>query len=669
MCGIAGLWVRGWLVAGEALAPTAAAMAERLHHRGPDGAGCWADPEAGIALAHRRLAVVELSSAGAQPMHSLCGRYVIVFNGEIYNHAELRAGLAAAGDADWPGHSDTRVLLELIARRGLEPALKACIGAFAFALWDRRERRLMLARDRLGEKPLYYGWCGGRVVFASELKALRAVPGFSRDLDPAVLSLYLRYNQVPSPHSILQDIYKVPPGCIVTLDAAALGQPPTVAPSPGAGNDNDGDNGNDRGVACRAYWSLGEVAVRPATMPVPADGDSVSQLEALLLDAVRLQLVADVPVGMFLSGGIDSSLITALACRASSARLKTFTIGFANAGFDEAPYARAVAAHLGTEHTELYLDADDVLATIPSLADIYDEPFADSSQLPTILVSRLARASVTVALSGDAGDELFCGYNRYLVSRRSWSMLRTMPAPLRRSIASTVGLVSPAGWDRIGGRLAGGRVPMLGAKAAKMRQMLQGSLTVRDIYRAASEEWRGELPLRGQAGLASAIDRAQVGRASAEEQMMQWDMTTYLPDDILVKVDRAAMANSLEVRIPFLDPRVIEAAWALPMSLKKRNGQGKWILREILGRHVPDTLVDRPKAGFAVPVGQWLRGPLREWAEELLSPSVLAAVPALDPAPIRARWAQHLAGTHDWTGSIWGVLMLQAWMQRWRAPC
>jgi asparagine synthase (glutamine-hydrolysing) len=644
MCGIAGLWVRSADASARDLPAIAEAMASRLHRRGPDGAGCWSDPEAGIALAHRRLAVVDLTAAGAQPMESACGRFVISFNGEIYNHVRLRQELEAEQAMPWRGHSDTETLLELIVRRGLEGALQRCIGAFALALWDRRERRLLLARDRLGEKPLYYGWSEGRLLFASELKAMQAVPGFANPVDPDALALYLRANCIPAPWSILQGIHKVRPGTIVALGAA------------------------DRAAVDGApYWSLDEVIARPTGDLAPSE--AVDRLEALLLDAVGQQVLADVPVGAFLSGGIDSSLITTLMAHASRERIRTFTIGFAEAGFDEAPHARAVARHLGSEHTELYLDASQIRAEIPQLPDIYDEPFADSSQLPTLLVSRLARQQVTVALSGDAGDELFCGYNRYLVSRRSWQALAAIPPGLRHLLAAAGSVVPPAAWDRLG-RLPGlPQVPMLGSKAAKVMTMLRGDLGVRAIYRASSEEWYGALPLLASRQPQSRVDLTEPARSSAEEAMMQWDMAGYLTDDILTKVDRAAMANSLEVRVPLLDHRVVEFAWGLPLSLKKRGRQGKWLLRQVLSRHVPDELIDRPKSGFAVPVGAWLRGELRDWAEDLLSADELARDGLLDPAPIRQRWAQHLAGSHDWTGSLWGILMYRAWARRWSAAC
>jgi asparagine synthase (glutamine-hydrolysing) len=648
MCGVAGLWsVPGQLAKAE-LIRRAEGMAATLIRRGPDGGGCWSDEGAGLALAHRRLAVVDLSEAGAQPMHSACGRYVLIFNGEIYNHAQLRRALEQRGVGRWRGHSDTETLLALIAVDGLAAALEQSVGAFAIALWDRRERCLQLARDRLGEKPLYYGWSGPAharcLLFASEMKALHAAPGFEARIDPAAMSLYLRASTVPAPHSILRDVFKVRPGHIVTIGEAGL---------------RDGTGPGDS----RPYWELAQVIAKPLA-PID-EAEAEARLEQLLLEAVGQQVLADVPVGAFLSGGVDSSLITALMTRVSATRVKTFTIGCDHAGFDEAPHARAVAEHLGTDHTELYLGPDAVRAEIPGLVDIYDEPFADSSQLPTLLVSRLACSEVTVALSGDAGDELFCGYNRYLLPQRSYAAMRAMPMAIRRLAANGFDAVPPAVWDSIGGRI--GPVPMAGVKLAKVARMLRGPLDTRAIYRASSEEWGEGLPMAGADRIASPVDLTPAIRHTPEEAMMQWDMTGYLTDDILVKVDRASMANSLEVRVPLLDHRLVEFAWSLPLNFKKRGARGKWLLRKVLSRHVPDALIDRPKAGFAVPVGAWLRGPLRDWAEDLLSPEALRDTAPFDVAAIRLRWEQHRAGTHDWTGSLWGVLMFQSWARRWGA--
>ena len=639
MCGLAGIWAQG----GDQ-ATIARAMADAIAHRGPDDSGVWADPDTGVALSHRRLAILDLSSAGHQPMRSPCGRYVLVFNGEIYNHGDLRRDLGG----DWRGTSDTETLVHAIARWGLAAALERATGMFALALWDRATRTLSLARDRMGEKPLYYGWSDGRLVFASELKALRKVPRFANPVDPGVLARYLRHNCVPAPWSIFTGVFKVAPATIVTIDSSGRAAAPATPP--------ECDMPTPDGIKVSRYWSLDRVIAR-GTDDLSPDA-AVDRLEAELRTVVARQMVADTPYGAFLSGGVDSSTVVALMAQASSRPIRTFTIGFGDLAYDEAPHGRAVAAHLGTDHHELHVTADEVLRVIPDLPAIYDEPFADSSQLPTVLLSRMTRASVTVALSGDGGDELFCGYNRYLVSRSMWDTLSRLPQPLRHAAARAIRALPPSRWDAIG-RVGPRAVPMLGAKLAKIAGMIGGALGPADIHRTSSEEWLDGIPLR--AAIPRGDDPWPVLRATPEEQMMQRDLTRYLPDDILTKVDRASMSASLEVRVPMLDHRIVELAWATPLSLKKRDGHGKWLLRQVLYRHVPRALIERPKAGFAVPVGAWLRGDLRDWAEELLSPASLSDDGLLDPAPIRARWAQHVAGTHDWTASLWGILMYRAW--------
>ncbi|MES3101599.1 asparagine synthase (glutamine-hydrolyzing) [Sphingomonas faeni] len=652
MCGIAGYWSKS----GEAVDATA--MASALSHRGPDDSGAWADAEAGIALSHRRLAIIDLSPTGHQPMASPDGRWLLVYNGEIYNHLAIRAELEADGAIAWRGHSDTETLVHGIERWGLEATLQRSVGMFALAVWDRKERQLHLARDRMGEKPLFYGWSHAGLVFGSELKALRAAPGFDNPIDPEVLSLYFRFNYVPAPWSILRHVYKIEPGVIATFDRAAL---ETIPPAPPTAN-----NVSYPGITLRRYWSLNDVVAAGADDRM-TEAEALSGLETRLSDAIRQQAIADVPVGAFLSGGVDSSAIVALMRNVTNAEVKTFTIGFAETGFDEAPYARAVAAHLGTDHHEMYVGAEDVRAVIPDLARIYDEPFADSSQIPTVLLSRLTRQSVTVALSGDAGDELFCGYNRYLVSRRTWDRAARIPEPVRRRLGKALTSISPSRWDSLTRLPAVPSISQLGDKVHKVGRMLQTPLGIADIYRASSEEWAGRLPLTSSARLAAGIDTPPALRDTAQEQMMHWDMQSYLPNDILVKVDRAAMSASLETRVPLLDHRVVEQAWATPLEFKMRGGQGKWALRQILYRYVPKEMIERPKAGFAIPIGTWLRGPLREWAEDLLSDSALAEQPALDAAMIRGRWAEHIAGTHDRTGALWGVLMFQAWAREWTA--
>ena len=652
MCGIAGLWSHG-----DDVARQARAMADALRHRGPDDAGVWSDDDAGIALSHRRLSIIDLSSAGHQPMLSPGGRWVLSYNGEIYNHLALRRELEGAGAVAWHGSSDTETLVVGIELWGLEATLQRAVGMFALALWDRETRTMSLARDRMGEKPLFYGWSAGRIAFGSELKALYALTGFERRVDGNALEAYLRHNYVPAPQSILHGVYKVEPGVVVRLDEAALQTRPTVAPS--------ADGAATAGVECRRYWSL--TAVVSAPQAAMTAKEAVERLGACVETAVRDQLMADVPVGAFLSGGVDSSAVVALMTKVAPRRVRTFTIGFAESGMDEAPYAKAVAAHLGTEHHELYVTADHALALVPDLPRIYDEPFADSSQIPTTLLSRFTRDSVTVALSGDAGDELFCGYNRYLVSRRLWERAATIPPPLRRGIGRALGAIPPGTADAIGRLPLLPKISMLGSKLHKLGRMLQTPLDVDAIYRAASQEWPDGLPVLG--GAASSARVLPTLAATPEEAMMHWDASAYLPDDILVKVDRASMAASLETRVPFLDHRVVEQAWRTPLEYKKRDGQGKWMLRQILYAHVPRALIERPKAGFAVPIGSWLRGPLRKWADSFLSDAALARQSMLDGDAIARRWRQHLAGTHDWTASLWGILMFRAWATEWDVEC
>ena len=648
MCGLAGYWstTRGGVDAG--------AMADALRHRGPDAGGVWSDPAAGISLSHRRLAIVDLSSAGAQPMMSPSGRFVTVFNGEIYNHADLRRELEAEGAIAWRGHSDTETLVHGIERWGLTATLQRAVGMWAVAVWDRRDRQLELARDRIGEKPLYWGWGAGGIVFGSELKALRAVPGFDNAIDESALALFLRYSYVPTPYSILRDIFKVEPGVVVTLTSAALDARPATPPTVAS---------EDRtpGVRCQRYWSLTE-AITSGPDASMSDRDAVDGLETRLDAAVRLQSVADVPLGVFLSGGVDSSLIAATLQKITG-NVRSFTIGFSEAGFDEAPHARAIAQHIGSDHSELYVGAADMMSIIPTLCDVYDEPFADSSQIPTILVSRLARQHVTVALSGDAGDELFGGYNRYLAANRLNDRGR-----LSKSVGAAIGgmmtSVPPHYWDRLA-RLPGlPSVSMAGVKAHKLGRILASGDDARAQYDIATSTWPGALPLSQHRSAQAPVDLIEPIRDNPAERMMQWDTTSYLPDDILCKVDRASMSASLETRVPFLDHRMVEYAWRMPLHHKIRNGQGKWAVRQLLYRHVPRDLIERPKAGFAIPIGNWLRGPLRDWAEALIDEAADSDYPALDNAMVRSRWQQHVSGSHDWSGAIWSVLMVQSWRNR-----
>ncbi|HYW03512.1 MAG TPA: asparagine synthase (glutamine-hydrolyzing) [Gammaproteobacteria bacterium] len=633
MCGIAGILRNR---PGPELASLARAMADTLSHRGPDDAGCWSDEEAGVGLGHRRLSIIDLSPHGHQPMMSASGRYVIAFNGEIYNHRELRGALAAGG-VSFRGHSDTEVLLEMIASVGLEAALQRSVGMFALAVWDRAEQTLHLARDRLGQKPLYYGWAGGDLVFGSELRSLRAHPDFSAEVDRGVLALFLRYSYVPAPHSIFSGVYKLMPGTVLTLDAR------TAAP---------GASGIDPWASPRPYWSLADVARRGQGDPFPGDADRATDaLEQVLGESVEARMVADVPLGAFLSGGIDSTTVVALMQARSAAPVHTFTLGFEHREEDEADAARAVARHLGTEHTELRIGREEVLATVPEMPRVFDEPFADSSQIPTYLLARLARRSVTVALSGDGGDELFLGYRRYLRGLRIWRALQRIPRPLRLGLAGvlaagTRGRHPEDRWRNLSGELRSTSVD------AMYRQRLSRWQHPRNAVIGAVE------PRCLFTGPAPAPDIE-----GAAERMMLLDLLAWLPDDILAKVDRASMAVSLEARNPLLDHRVVELAWRLPLSLKLREGQTKYLLRRVLHRHVPPQLVDRPKTGFGAPIRAWLRGPLREWAEAQLSRTRLEQEGYFDAGIIRGMWTDTLAGRGRWHNHLWPVLMFQAWLE------
>jgi asparagine synthase (glutamine-hydrolysing) len=647
MCGLAG-FVGG--ARGRAR-ETLARMGGRIRHRGPDGTHIWIDEEAGLGFVHNRLAIVDLSPAGEQPMHSPSGRYVIVYNGEIYNHFELRRELEAGGGAPaWRGHSDTESLLAAIDRWGVEAAIGRAVGMFAFALWDKAERRLILGRDRLGEKPLYYGWQGrGRdsaFLFGSELKALREHPAFAAPIDRQALTLLLRLNYVPAPHSIYEGISKLPPGHLLVLESGA------------------------REPVLHAYWSGESAAVVGVADPLRlGPAEATDALETLLKSAIAQQMVADVPLGAFLSGGVDSSTIVALMQAQSSRPVRTFSIGFNEAEYDEAVYARAVARHLGTDHSELYVSADDAMAVIPRLPRIYDEPFADSSQIPTFLVSQLARQSVTVSLSGDAGDELFAGYNRYRITAGTWARLSRIPRPLRAAAARGLRSLSPATWNSLFSRLGpllprSARMSLPGEKIHKGSGVM-ASRSVDELYLGLVSFWRdpAAIVLGGaEPPTPFAGNVPELAGLGIVERMMAVDMLTYLPDDILAKVDRAAMSVSLETRVPFLDHRVVEFAWRLPLDYKLRDGETKWLLRQVLHRHVPRALIERPKMGFGIPLGSWLRGPLREWSEALLDRGAIESQGYFDAASVRDAWAAHLSGAVNLENRLWPVLMFQQWL-------
>lgn len=529
---------------------------------------------------------------------------------------------------------------------------------FAIALWDRGERRLHLARDRFGEKPLYYGWTRGGFVFGSELKALRRYPGFDNPVDRDVVALYMQFCYVPAPYAIYQDIYKLEPGCILSLSLADAGSPPSAALFAPV---------RHGGLTIERYWSLAEAVRRGLDDQIDDERDAVGLLDAALSRAVRIQSIADVPLGAFLSGGIDSSTVVALMQAQANRPVRTFTIGFEEAGFNEAEYAKAVANHLGTDHTELYLSSQQTRDVIPQLPQLYCEPFADASQIPTHLVSKIARQYVTVALSGDGGDELFAGYNRYFWGRRIWSRLSWLPLPARRVLGAMIQQVPPTAWDALGRSLPGASgIARLGDKAHKLAHRLKTVNSLDDLYRSLVTVWGADSGIApGARQLPTLLDERSVIQSvpDFEHRMMILDTLTYLPDDILHKVDRAAMGVSLETRVPYLDHRVAELAWRMPLHMKIRDGAGKWALRQVICRHVPRALIERPKAGFGIPVDQWLRGPLREWAEDLLSVSKITESGLLAIEPVRSAWQQHLTGKHDWTAQLWAVLMYQAWAQ------
>ncbi|HMM75128.1 MAG TPA: asparagine synthase (glutamine-hydrolyzing) [Gammaproteobacteria bacterium] len=645
MCGLT-----GYLTTDRVADDVLAAMTNALHHRGPDAGDTWHDTQAGIGLGHRRLSILDLSPAGAQPMHSRDGRYVIAFNGEIYNFARLRAELEKLG-ASFVGHSDTEVLLAGFVAWGVEATLRRTNGMFAIALWDRERRELHLARDRLGEKPLYYGWHGQAFLFASELKALHAWPGFRPEVDRDALAAYLRHNYIPDPLSIYRGFAKLMPGTWLTLPAHAR---PGDRPMP------------------RAYWSLLEAAARGRAAPFDgSDEEAVEALDGTLRRSVADRMVADVPLGAFLSGGIDSSTVVALMQAQSARPVRTFSIGFTVPAYDEAPHARAVAAHLGTDHTELYVSPEETQAVIPQLATMYDEPFADSSQIPTYLVSALARRHVTVAMSGDAGDEFFAGYTRYTAAVGLWRRQARLPLVVRRTGARSLRAVPPAAWDRFFAVLgpllpARFRQQMPGDKLHKLANLLAIDDPLAMYLRMISLWHAPERVVRGAREPATIMDIAARLPPGLDfiERMMAIDTLHYLPGDILTKVDRASMAVSLEARVPFLDHEVVELAWRMPLALKLRRNTGKWVLREVLARYVPRALFERPKMGFGVPIDAWLRGPLRDWAEALLDERRLREGGYFDPAPIRQVWQAHLAGGQNLQYLLWGVLMFEAWRER-----
>ena len=637
MCGVAGLFDYRARRKPEALAAQGRAMADALLHRGPDGGDVWADAVAGIALGHRRLSIIDLSPAGAQPMVSSCGRFVVSYNGEVYNADALKPELEAAG-RKFRGHCDTEVIVEGFAVWGVEATIKRLIGMFALALWDRQERALYLVRDRLGIKPMYWTETDDQLLFGSELKALRAVKDWSPSLDRDAVAAYLRFAYVPGSRGIYQGVRQLAPG---TMLVARAGKP----------------------VEIHAFWSLDEVAAKGQADRFAGSEDEAAQiLDALLSDAVKRRMISDVPLGAFLSGGIDSSTVLALMQKSSNRPVRSFSIGFHEKGFDEAPHAAQVARHLGTDHTELYVAPGHALEVIPRLSKMYDEPFADPSQIPTFLVSEMTRQHVTVALSGDGGDELFAGYTRYFRSEAVRRVLDAVPRSARSFAAAAVKSVAPGTWSALGSWA----MPQFGDRVHKLAGALAG--TPADFYRLMVTHWDNpDAIVRGGAEPKGLLwDESLIGRVPDPVERMQYlDTLTYLPDDILTKVDRASMAVSLEARVPLLDHRVVEFSWRLKPALKASGGMGKRVLRRVLDRYVPKALIDRPKMGFGVPIDSWLRGPLKEWAEDLLGERRLAAEGVFNPAPIRAKWREHLSGERNWQYPLWTVLMFQAWKARW----
>lgn len=646
MCGICGFVDLSSNLTGEDLGATVESMTNTLDHRGPDDQGTWVDKARRVALGHRRLSVIDLSSAGHQPMTSHDGRYVVAYNGEIYNHRALRSELETEGYA-FRGHSDTEVMLEAFSSWGIKKTLERLNGMFALVLWDRRERILHLARDRLGKKPLYYGWMGTTFLFGSELKALRAHPSFRSDIDRSVLALYLRHNYIPSPYSIYQNVSKLPPACSLSFRPIQPGQIP----------------------APKEYWSARTAAKSGLAHPLDgSESDAVDALEIILSDAVRVRMESDVPLGALLSGGVDSSLVVALMQRHADQPTRTFSIGYREGHYNEAIHAKRVAQHLGTDHTELYVSAQEATEVIPKLPSLYDEPFADASQIPTFLISQLARQAVTVSLSGDGGDELFGGYNRYFWAHNIWRYTGWLPQLLRKRLAAVFRVLSPLQWNRLfqaSERMLPSSLNqhMPGDKLYKLADVLD-SRNSAEVYERLVSLWRcPERVVKNAREPKTAITKPEQSLQFDQflNRMMYLDLVTYLPDDLLVKVDRASMGVSLEVRSPLLDYRVVEFAWRVPLSMKIHGNRGKHPLRELLYRFVPKPLIDRPKMGFAVPIDKWLRGPLREWAETLLDRHRLENEGFFEPQEVLKKWREHQYGERNWQYQLWTVLMFQAW--------
>lgn len=653
MCGVVGFITPG----SDSVDPAnmLETMCESLRHRGPNDRGQWIDHDAGVYFGHTRLSIIDLSPMGHQPMVSASERYVLSYNGEIYNYEALRENLNNSANTGknprtWKGHSDTEVILACIEEWGLEEALKQFIGMFAFALWDRQERTLHLARDRMGIKPLYYGWQGGTFFFGSELKPFKHHPAFSGEIDRTALQLYLLYAFIPSPHSIYKNIFKLPPGTFVSLASPQPGQTPEPKP----------------------YWTAEQTALEGLAHPFSgSDLEATDELDHLLRDSIRLRMIADVPLGAFLSGGIDSSTVAALMQAQCDTPVKTFSIGFEEQDYNEAEYAKAVAGHLKTDHTELYVSPDQAREVIPKMPDLYDEPFSDSSQIPTFLISQLTRRHVKVSLSGDGGDEVFGGYNRYLMSPNLWRRMNLFPGFLKEAGSKICTALSPGAWDKLFQLLepvlpASLRHRNIGDKIHKLAEVLPAR-SRRELFFLMITHWNRDRDIvldhpafAGNTAGLPAVKELE----NYSQDMMLLDQVGYLPGDILTKVDRASMGVSLEARIPLLDHRLIEFAWRLPLSMKMRNGKSKWLLRQVLRRYIPDALIERPKMGFSIPLHNWLRGPLRDWAEDLLDADRMQQEGFLNPVPIQKKWSEHLSGRYSWPHHLWAVLMFQSWLRR-----
>ena len=646
MCGINGFYSKSSSTFNNVIVK----MNLAISHRGPDSNGTWTDKNSGIVLGHQRLSIIDLSVAGNQPMQSNSGRFVLTYNGEVYNHLEIRQELEKNNSKiNWRGNSDTETLLEAIDFWGVEVTLKKTVGMFAFGVWDKKNRSLTLVKDRMGEKPLYFGWQGegdNKVfLFGSELKGLKVHPEFNGEINRDSIALQLRHNCIPAPYSIYKNIYKLLPGHYLQL------------------NENDLKKGLLSSQ--KPYWSVTECAIDGNNNQLKLGESNIQKnLKTHLKSTIKQQMISDVPLGAFLSGGIDSSTIVALMQSQSNYPIKTFTIGFNESDYSEAQYAKKIAKHLGTDHTELYVPPKTAMEVIPKLPMMYDEPFSDSSQIPTFLVSQLAKQQVKVALSGDGGDELFCGYNRYVMSKKFWNTFRLMPLNLRKYIAHGIQSISPKNLSRISKFMPGlNQYSTFGDKMHKGANVLKAK-SLYNLYYMLCSHWQNPTDVvinSKEPGTLLTEFKAELTGLNSQQQMMARDLTTYLPDDILVKVDRAAMASSLETRVPFLDHKLIEYVWKIPHSLKFRNGQGKWVLRQILNQYVPENLTERPKMGFGVPIDSWLRGPLRDWAENLLNERKLQQEGFFNPKLIRDKWAEHLSGNKNWQSDLWDILMFQAW--------